>query len=266
MRRSRPRSRTQAPRQPGAPAPRSGSFEARPPSGETKQASGPGDPVAASTLPPLLRSALCVLLQAWDYAVDCQRNAGDFAVEIQSLRQHGLTQTDLRWLVCKGLVTHGTEDTTSPEIERSFHPVASLAFTDKTCFILTTTGVSIARQIAPAASEPGRLPAEESRQNVLETNRPVVPQWDSGRRELRWASQLVKRYRLPAPNQEAILAAFEEEGWPPRIDDPLPHKPDQDPKQRLHDTIKSLNRHQVHRLLVFKGDGTCEGVQWQRLD
>jgi len=88
----------------------------------------------------------------------------------------------------------------------------------------------------------------------------------SVRRELRWANQLVKCYRLPAPNQEVILAALEEEMWPPRMDDPLPRQPDQDPKQRLHDTIKNLNRHQVNSLLVFKGDGTGEGVQWRQLD
>ena len=59
-----------------------------------------------------------------------------------------------------------------------------------------------------------------------------------------------------------ILAAFEEEGWPPRIDDPLPPKPDQDPKRRLHDTINSLNRNQQHLLIQFFGDGSGQGIRW----
>jgi hypothetical protein len=200
---------------------------------------------AAAALPPRLRSALCFLLQAWNYADDCQRDPWEFAVEIQTLRKEGLTHSDLRWLLCKGLTKHGTENTMPADKERTFQPGASLAFTEKTCFILTMTGLSTAR--------------------LIHKDRAVVPQWDSGCCELRWASQLVKRYRLPAPNQEVILTALQEEGWPPRIDDPLPRQPDHDPKQRLHDTIKNLNRHQVHRLLAFTGDGTGEGVQWRRL-
>jgi hypothetical protein len=73
----------------------------------------------------------------------------------------------------------------------------------------------------------------------------------------------VKRFRQPAPSQETILATFEEEGWPPHIDDPLPPQPGQLPKQRLHETITNLNRHQQNRLLHFLGDGTGRGVCWQ---
>ena len=43
---------------------------------------------------------------------------------------------------------------------------------------------------------------------------------------------------------------MQEEGWPPRIDDPLPLRLGH-PEQRLHDAVKNLNRHQVNRLLVF---------------
>jgi hypothetical protein len=74
---------------------------------------------------------------------------------------------------------------------------------------------------------------------------------------------LVKQFRLPALNQELILAAFEEEAWPPHIDDPLPNALGQDPKQRLHDTIKRLNRHQVNRLIRFRSDGTGSGIIWE---
>jgi hypothetical protein len=92
-----------------------------------------------------------------------------------------------------------------------------------------------------------------------------VPRWDAECRELRWGAALVKRFREPALNQELILAVFEEEGWPARIDDPLPNDPGCDPKQRLHDTIKRLNRHQANRLLRFRGDGSGSGVLWEAL-
>ena len=49
-----------------------------------------------------------------------------------------------------------------------------------------------------------------------------LPSWDAQRRVLQLGNELVKLFRVPAPNQEAVLSAFEEEGWPFRVDDPLP--------------------------------------------
>jgi hypothetical protein len=74
---------------------------------------------------------------------------------------------------------------------------------------------------------------------------------------------LVKQFKLPSPNQEMILMALEEEHWPVRIDDPLPPSKKLDAKQRLHDTIKNLNRNQKQRLIRFMGDGTGQGVRWE---
>lgn len=74
---------------------------------------------------------------------------------------------------------------------------------------------------------------------------------------------VVKQFKVPAPNQELILAAFQEEGWPVHIDDPLPPRAEQDTKRRLHETITSLNRHQRVRLVRFMGDGTGQGVRWE---
>ena len=90
-----------------------------------------------------------------------------------------------------------------------------------------------------------------------------APRWDGLRRELLVDGQVVKRFRVPAPNQIAILAAFEEEGWPPRVFDPLPPQEEQDPKRRLHESIKALNGHHRVRLIRFAGDGTGEGVLWE---
>ena len=93
-----------------------------------------------------------------------------------------------------------------------------------------------------------------------------VPSWDRDRPELRWGNTVVKRFKVPAPNQELILAAFQEDGWPVRIDDPLPPHPELDPKRRLHDTINSLNRSQKLPLIRFLGDGSGQGVRWCPVD
>jgi hypothetical protein len=64
-----------------------------------------------------------------------------------------------------------------------------------------------------------------------------------------------------------VLRVLQEEGWPPRIDDPLPPEADQDPKRRLHSTISNLNRGQGHGIKVyFAGGGDGESVCWRLLE
>ena len=69
--------------------------------------------------------------------------------------------------------------------------------------------------------------------------------------------------RWPARNQELVLTVFQEEGWPKEIDDPLVPIGGRQSKERLHDTIKNLNRSQKIRLIQFRGNGTGEGIVWQ---
>ena len=95
------------------------------------------------------------------------------------------------------------------------------------------------------------------------SNGSAMPKWNRELRELRAGVLVVKRFKVPARNQELILDSFEEEGWPTCIDDPLPPLPDQDSKQRLHDTIDRLNRSQVNRMIRFRGNGNGCGVRWE---
>src|SRR4029079_19770564 len=105
-----------------------------------------------------------------------------------------------------------------------------------------------------------KLPPE--RLALAQTMR-LTPEWNASRRELRYQGQVIKHYRVPAENQELILSAFQEEGWPHCIDDPLPQDGEVDPKQRLQATIKSLNRNQLVRLIRFHGNGNGSQVYWE---
>jgi hypothetical protein len=197
--------------------------------------------VGEAFVPEKLRSGLDLLLDAYRCAQDAGRSAWDFAVGLASLQAAALGHNALRWLVCKGYVEHKQELTGGAASGRTFREEPLLIFHHRTRFALTAAGADFAG----------------SRLDDL-------PLWDVGLREFRVGGRLIKYYRVPSPNQEGILAAFQEEGWPPRIDDPLPPHGDHDPKRRLRDTIKSLNRHQTHRLIRFTGDGTGEGVRWHR--
>ena len=147
--------------------------------------------------------------------------------------------------------------TTTPA---AFAPRAHSLFVERTCFVATAIGVAVARDLCGKAAHPvipfPAPPRPESRR-IDEAS--YQPKWDRERRQIRVGEHIVKEFKLPAPNQETILTAFEEEGWPPRIDDPLPPVPDLDPRRRLHDTIQALNRKQRQDLLRFMGDGSGEG-------
>lgn len=210
-----------------------------------------------------IKRGLWLLLQAYDYAHELGCDAWDFAVEISNLLASGMTHSDLRWLVRKGCVTHGHETTLAGQQGRSFQCGGDLTFSDRSSFVLTLAGTVFARKVL---SEREPLPPIEPDPPSGETApwpTAARPQWDAARQQLRLSGTLMKEFRRPSPNQEAILAAFEEEGWPPRIDDPLPPEPHIDPKRRLQDTIKSLNRSQKRQIVRFMGDGSGQGVRWE---
>jgi hypothetical protein len=201
-----------------------------------------------------------LLLEASRSAVECRVDWWEFAVAISELEAAGLSHGHLRWLVRHGYAEHGCERTTTRSKKRAFDRSVNLAFTPRTCFALTALGLTFVGSIVDEHAKV-RLLTAPSAIEVRQANAP--PSWLQERRELWWGGYLVKRFRTPAGNQEALLTVFQEEGWPPRIDDPLPPIANRDAKVRLHDTIKALNRCQAHAVLRFHGDGTGQAVFWK---
>jgi hypothetical protein len=218
------------------------------------------------------REALRLLMEARQYAAEVERDIWDFAVEIDTLRQAGCTNSEFRWFVCKGYVDHAKETTLAGEDARTFQRQqrsGGLTFSRRTCFVLTEPGSRFACGVLtePSANTPCGLAACTNLvAETPETLETPKPQWDRERQELRLGNIVVKQFKVPAANQERILAAFEEEDWPVRIDDPLPPNSDQDSKRRLHDTINSLNRNQKQNLIRFVGDGSGQGVRWELVE
>jgi hypothetical protein len=202
-----------------------------------------------------------LLLQAHDYAEETNRDPWDFAVEIADLVRTGMTNSDCRWLVCKGWAQLAVELKPRPGEMRRFRHEMGLTIHSRTCVVLTRDGTRVARQLAASSNHELRVDNTNSARS--ESIYQIRPIWDRDRHELRFGALLIKQFKLPSPNQETILVVFEEENWPPRIDDPLSPSEAVDAKQRLHDTIKNLNRNQKHRLVRFMGDGTGQGVRWE---
>ena len=179
--------------------------------------------------------ALWALEEALDAAKELERDPWEFAVSLGGLMRAGAGETDLRRLVAGGLAVHQVE-TPARSDRRTFERPINLALDPRSCFVLTPAGADLLTMFDR-------------------------PHWDVDRRALWYGGQLVKSYTSKlAVCAVTILSAFEEDGWPPRIDDPLPRVTNVVPRIRLHDAIVRLNNGQ--RLIVFGGDGTGEGVIW----
>ena len=199
-------------------------------------------------------------------ALACERNVDywQFAIELSHLLAAGATVNDLRWLSAEGYAKHAVEVGQPEEPARRFRHSDNLGLPAGTCFVATAAGARAAESLAARGSAgatmlrcfplsvAGDAPGDNS-----------SPSWDASRRILRLGRQIVKHFHVPAPAQETILNAFEEEKWPPAIDDPLPPQGDLDPKRRLRSTLESLNRSQKNRLLWFRGDGTGQRIVWE---
>lgn len=193
-------------------------------------------------------------------ALECNRNPWDFAVELSELSKLGASKHLLRVMVCDGVIEHRREITQPGLPARMFEPEKDVVLTDRSCFVISEKG---RRLLVPPPQKKEMRMQQNQPMNGMLTNgadSSPVPIWDMQRRELRLGSIVVKRFKWPASNQEQVLKAFQEEGWPAQIDDPLPPDPKICPKRRLHDTIKCLNRRQVNSAIKFRGDGTGQGV------
>lgn len=89
------------------------------------------------------------------------------------------------------------------------------------------------------------------------------PRYDVATHSLCLGDVSVKRFRQSAPNQQLVLLAFEEQGWPGVIDDPIPHRFGTCPRERVANAIRRLNRSQLGDIVIRFGlaDGG-ESIYW----
>jgi hypothetical protein len=226
-------------------------------------------PFANAVVQRRLYEVLARLEQARRYAGDVGADAWQFAVALDDLKAIGLTANDLRWLMIKLCVELATEIEPAGQ-QRQFRIPPACSMVAGACLVITPIGQNLLAALGQCSPDRSgsdvdvefvdRVPDRPG--NLAPGLQAVRPRWDYLRCELHFGDHLIKRFRLPAPNQKRILAAFEEEHWPPRIDDPLSPHPEIDSKRRLHHTLIALNRNQKQRLIQFQGDGTGEGICW----
>lgn len=214
-----------------------------------------------------LTQAIGLLYQAHLYSVNTSTSRWQFSIEASELLAFGLTRNEIRWLLHNGIVLHAREVTTTTDRERRFVGLRAHQIPIDCCFILSDEGLNRilpenrSKVILVSSAVDNGSPKPLS-QGAACFKR-IVPIWNIDRRELYVGGILVKRFRTPAANQELVIKAFAEEGWPERIDNPLTPSPTLDGRRKLNDTIKCLNRNQATPMLTFRGDGSGNGVLWE---
>lgn len=190
------------------------------------------------------------LAAAMEYSLDLETTPWEFSLSMSQLARFQISENDLKWLNAKGWLE-------SRQACEAF-PKGGVKICNEPQYIISKKGIEVLGRIGQGVDN---SPADD----FLEQP-DSLPHWDHLRKELRMSGEIVKRFRWPAPNQELVIEVFSEEGWPARIVDPLPPEFGVDPKRRLGDTIKGLNRNHENMIIRFRGDGTGEGVLWDFID
>ena len=128
----------------------------------------------------------------------------------------------------------------------------------RSAFFLTPQGIRLAQEFADGGAAPNTAACHLQG----ESRKATVPVWHEGLRCLFWDGKLVKRLRVTAEVQSAILTAFEKLNWPPAIPNPLSDRGDCLAERRLLDALGKLNSRQLHDRLRFHANG-AHGVFWE---
>jgi hypothetical protein len=101
----------------------------------------------------------------------------------------------------------------------------------------------------PASGQERRLAAASS----------PLPQWDKDAGELTRDGAVIRKVKPTAHNLRKILACFQEDTWPRRIDSPF--SDDEAGKQALRETVRELNKKLTQ--IQFVCDGSGAGIEWK---
>jgi hypothetical protein len=198
---------------------------------------------------PSTRAVLAHLLEAHDFAEECNCRNDLYSVGLNSLLSAGGLEPAIRWLIEVGHVRHLTDvaHKNGRKAPRNM---------DNSRFLLTQSGLEVAwhARLAEHSTNPDRT--GNSRPHSL-------PRWNKDTWELWLRRSVIKRFGRPAKNQFLILAAFDESGWPPRIDDPLPRRNRAKAGKQLRNAIGRLNGNRKEALIWFHVES--RGIRWELL-
>jgi hypothetical protein len=107
----------------------------------------------------------------------------------------------------------------------------------------------------------GKPTSDQTSKSARAASSAPQPRWCP--RTLWFEDCVVKKFGRPVRDVELLLAAFEEQGWPLFIDDPLPPIRGRNRKTRLQGAIRNFNRRLDSPLIRLRGNGFGTGIGWE---
>jgi hypothetical protein len=202
-----------------------------------------------------MRAGLDLLLAAHESARHYGSHRLEFALEVEEIRNTGITDRLLRWLVCQGLA-----ECSAPQSRRetSYDSHSPLDLSAGCRLMLSELGARLARALCTPQDSENRQYEPATRRGAYALVQTPIPNWIEHDRELWVGRHLVKWFRQVAQDQERVLNRFQAMRWCPRIVAPLVRQLQRDP--HVHATIRNLNRAQYWPFVCFGGDGTGRGI------
>src|SRR5207253_4774633 len=120
----------------------------------------------ACALTPARHHALRHLFDAVCVALELRQAPVDFACQLSSLHDAGVTDTTLRWLIAMGLAEHRLETTQAKQPRRTFRAAANARFTAASCFVLNAAGTALARPLTRKAKRRPERPHTKPRSHL----------------------------------------------------------------------------------------------------
>jgi hypothetical protein len=199
--------------------------------GKTSTRSRSGDQGRGTGIGSILLAALGLLMEPYERAEERHVSVWNVAATRQALNSQGLTDDLLLRLLKEDLVDQRLDKV-----------------------VLTARGAAVAR----GRCDPGQ---EQSGPHVV--GGLIVPFYDEDLRTLSYEGRLVKKLRQQADVQEIVLRAFQRQGWPRALKDPLPKHPTIAQEARLHGAIRGLMNAQKEARIRFFRNGTRCTICWE---
>src|SRR2546421_181508 len=130
---------------------------------------------------PGYHEALVPLLESYYTARELNRTIWDLALELSSLHHLGVSDSQLRYVICRGFVEHRFETGLSDQAERTFSAPKCLRFNGNSCFVLTEAGRLAAKQAS-----------NQHTTTIIGKRTGNIPFYDVAKRILFFAGETVK--------------------------------------------------------------------------
>jgi len=208
-------------------------------------------------------SALVLLNDATSFARDTGRDAWDYCLRLEELLSAGLTVADCRWLADKKLVD--ARDLGQGRGRRGGNKPRKPTFTRATHFVLTVAGAAYAAELRSANGKPRAKNVKGAAHRARGTEGMGNPRWDSRLLVLHVDEIAVKKFQAKARNQMAVMAAFEAQGWPRQIHNPLNSCSPARRAQALADAVHGLNRNLRAKVIRFHTAEKGASVRYELL-